>query len=104
MLAPELAPDLGEAVLGEAFAEIHRHLSGNGDLTRVVLRLQILDPQMVMRGDRALNLFDGDPGRLIVLGDVADRVLRSEEHTSELQSRQYLVCRLLLEKKKNNAI
>src|SRR5438445_5800615 len=29
-----------------------------------------------------------------------DWVLRSEEHTSELQSRQYLVCRLLLEKKK----
>src|SRR3712207_8590498 len=28
--------------------------------------------------------------------------LRSEEHTSELQSRQYLVCRLLLEKKKTN--
>src|SRR5258707_6577314 len=28
-------------------------------------------------------------------------LLRSEEHTSELQSRQYLVCRLLLEKKKN---
>src|SRR5947209_10726565 len=28
--------------------------------------------------------------------------LRSEEHTSELQSRQYLVCRLLLEKKKPN--
>src|SRR3712207_7753426 len=28
--------------------------------------------------------------------------VRSEEHTSELQSRQYLVCRLLLEKKKNN--
>src|SRR3712207_7507242 len=29
---------------------------------------------------------------------------RSEEHTSELQSRQYLVCRLLLEKKKNKAL
>src|SRR3712207_7356063 len=28
--------------------------------------------------------------------------MRSEEHTSELQSRQYLVCRLLLEKKKKN--
>src|SRR5258707_10646711 len=28
---------------------------------------------------------------------------RSEEHTSELQSRQYLVCRLLLEKKKNQS-
>src|SRR3712207_7761424 len=32
--------------------------------------------------------------------EAADRELRSEEHTSELQSRQYLVCRLLLEKKK----
>src|SRR3712207_8435618 len=29
--------------------------------------------------------------------------LRSEEHTSELQSRQYLVCRLLLEKKNNSS-
>src|SRR3712207_8628163 len=29
---------------------------------------------------------------------------RSEEHTSELQSRQYLVCRLLLEKKKHNSL
>src|SRR3712207_8063128 len=29
--------------------------------------------------------------------------VRSEEHTSELQSRQYLVCRLLLEKKNNNS-
>src|SRR3712207_8537846 len=29
---------------------------------------------------------------------------RSEEHTSELQSRQYLVCRLLLEKKKNTRL
>src|SRR3712207_8925794 len=36
---------------------------------------------------------------LDVLGDVGTG--RSEEHTSELQSRQYLVCRLLLEKKKN---
>src|SRR3712207_7593033 len=33
---------------------------------------------------------------------VAGARARSEEHTSELQSRQYLVCRLLLEKKKNN--
>src|SRR5258707_3734471 len=32
--------------------------------------------------------------------DDIERLKRSEEHTSELQSRQYLVCRLLLEKKK----
>src|SRR3712207_8497717 len=53
---------------------------------------------------------DGDDRRLLgmrervslVGGDlsVARRRDRSEEHTSELQSRQYLVCRLLLEKKK----
>src|SRR5438445_8536762 len=33
-------------------------------------------------------------------GHTAEKRRRSEEHTSELQSRQYLVCRLLLEKKK----
>src|SRR5947209_10552161 len=33
--------------------------------------------------------------------NIAASLIRSEEHTSELQSRQYLVCRLLLEKKKN---
>src|SRR3989441_7998668 len=32
----------------------------------------------------------------------SEHLLRSEEHTSELQSLAYLVCRLLLEKKKNN--
>src|SRR3712207_7538117 len=37
-----------------------------------------------------------------VPGSSVRRVSRSEEHTSELQSRQYLVCRLLLEKKNKN--
>src|SRR3712207_8615590 len=39
----------------------------------------------------------------MVAEDIADtyKVERSEEHTSELQSRQYLVCRLLLEKTKS---
>src|SRR5690349_24655684 len=36
------------------------------------------------------------------LGDFNSKRLRSEEHTSELQSRRDLVCRLLLEKKKKN--
>src|SRR3712207_6977698 len=39
-------------------------------------------------------------GDVELVVDVAVQVVRSEEHTSELQSRQYLVCRLLLEKKK----
>src|SRR3712207_8050080 len=39
-------------------------------------------------------------GRAVPGAGGAPRRVRSEEHTSELQSRQYLVCRLLLEKKK----
>src|SRR3712207_7675552 len=38
--------------------------------------------------------------RMFMDGPAPPRAARSEEHTSELQSRQYLVCRLLLEKKK----
>src|SRR3712207_7438881 len=43
----------------------------------------------------------GGRQHLLDLLDADREVRRSEEHTSELQSRQYLVCRLLLEKKKN---
>src|SRR5947209_16620298 len=48
------------------------------------------------RGFRQMSKSSRRPGRRLEL--------RSEEHTSELQSRQYLVCRLLLEKKKEKAI
>src|SRR3712207_7778190 len=44
----------------------------------------------------------GKEGRIETLYTVPSEGGRSEEHTSELQSRQYLVCRLLLEKKKLN--
>src|SRR3712207_8176649 len=47
------------------------------------------------RRPEAPGLARGERGKVVVV-HVA---LRSEEHTSELQSRQYLVCRLLLEKK-----
>src|SRR3712207_7653938 len=39
----------------------------------------------------------------VITAGALDHAERSEEHTSELQSRQYLVCRLLLEKKKYHA-
>src|SRR3712207_7729978 len=51
------------------------------------------------RGDR-LRLGPVEP-LPTSLGLGPGELSRSEEHTSELQSRQYLVCRLLLEKKKN---
>src|SRR3712207_753801 len=51
-------------------------------------------------GRRAVELHEVERVGLKVLQAALD--VRSEEHTSELQSRQYLVCRLLLEKKKKN--
>src|SRR3712207_8406270 len=43
------------------------------------------------------------PGQVRSISYSSSSMVRSEEHTSELQSRQYLVCRLLLEKKKKNS-
>src|SRR3712207_7516006 len=54
---------------------------------------------------RSRSLERADASRRTTVGSSPDADLgddsRSEEHTSELQSRQYLVCRLLLEKKKS---
>src|SRR3712207_9106357 len=74
--------------------------------------LPICDPRMIPRpqhlGDRApfpchwsgiVRIFEKPLVEALFLSAGGRR---SEEHTSELQSRQYLVCRLLLEKKKNN--
>src|SRR5258707_6086727 len=47
-------------------------------------------------GDDSITVASFDFPESVLL---ADNTLRSEEHTSELQSRQYLVCRLLLDKK-----
>src|SRR3712207_8446705 len=53
-----------------------------------LLQLEVRDAVAQQAADGVVALVHGDG------------VTRSEEHTSELQSRQYLVCRLLLEKKK----
>src|SRR5258707_8060948 len=53
--------------------------------------------------DRAHQTHDMLADFLAVYDELNDNVDRSEEHTSELQSRQYLVCRLLLEKKKTTS-
>src|SRR3712207_8294832 len=63
------------------------------------------DTQAVSGTLTGINIFNfvrGSAGFELTTGTVAVD-LRSEEHTSELQSRQYLVCRLLLEKKKPSA-
>src|SRR5687768_17859985 len=54
---------------------------------------------------RVIAAFDvEDPDRAVLHRDDLRGVCRSEEHTSELQSRLHLVCRLLLEKKKKKTI
>src|SRR3712207_8581705 len=66
-----------------------RHLAGDG---RRVERALNEGPARIPAVTRSAA---GPPA-----GNGARPAARSEEHTSELQSRQYLVCRLLLEKKK----
>src|SRR3712207_8968478 len=66
------------------------------ELLVVVDVLDVLHARAVLRAE---VLEDGLVDVERPVGD-DDLVERSEEHTSELQSRQYLVCRLLLEKKK----
>src|SRR3712207_7665460 len=71
-----------------------REVVGGAEVVRVAVQV---------REDLVLPLRDvPEREEPLVVRVVLPRVVRrSEEHTSELQSRQYLVCRLLLEKKKN---
>src|SRR3712207_8740263 len=75
------------------------------------VRLLNAQAQALQIGERAhgTHAVVDRAGAGIVVGEPDEPVrregrqhVRSEEHTSELQSRQYLVCRLLLEKKKKN--
>src|SRR3712207_7381726 len=65
----------------------------------------LIDPTLMRCADAFVAVeTEGRWTRGATVVDLHDRLgLRSEEHTSELQSRQYLVCRLLLEKKKNTS-
>src|SRR3712207_7818919 len=73
---------------------------------QVLARGQILEVEVDFRGRRVDQHVERvGAGAALVQGQLVERGVacvaeRSEEHTSELQSRQYLVCRLLLEKKK----
>src|SRR3712207_9392355 len=64
----------------------------------------VLDPRLLVGSHQPLSAVLGLPKQPEGVANPVGELVRdrSEEHTSELQSRQYLVCRLLLEKKKNN--
>src|SRR3712207_8038546 len=57
--------------------------------------------ELVWRPDRRAAVVRRRPQHAAIGVEFDAGLQRSEEHTSELQSRQYLVCRLLLEKKKH---
>src|SRR3712207_8945759 len=68
----------------------------------VVERLKNTDVKVITYGFEEKCTFRAFDEKIHARGVEFKVSHRSEEHTSELQSRQYLVCRLLLEKKKNN--
>src|SRR5258708_28318673 len=89
----------------EAGAEVVVALDGRDPRSAAVARhhgatVLELDPPRGANAARNAGVA-ASSGPLVVLVD--DDVVRSEEHTSELQSPDHLVCRLLLEKKKNEA-
>src|SRR3712207_8852175 len=71
------------------------------DVAVVVLDLMV---RATAVGEHLAHLVLGARLELVVEREPLRHAVRSEEHTSELQSRQYLVCRLLLEKKQYNPI
>src|SRR3712207_8276047 len=62
-------------------------------------RARRMNACIVAVGSELLTPFRVDTNSLVITERLNAAGIRSEEHTSELQSRQYLVCRLLLEKK-----
>src|SRR5687768_17750440 len=78
---------------GEAAAEQHAEVDG----LRAVVELALIDRQPRGLGERLRQSISVEQVAKVILDASLER---SEEHTSELQSRLHLVCRLLLEKKK----
>src|SRR3712207_8083408 len=74
------------------YTTLFRSVGAEKDEAPIVVRVRL--------GDAEHELRAGGVGDVAIRGADAVALDRSEEHTSELQSRQYIVCRLLLEKKK----
>src|SRR3712207_6066522 len=93
----------GAAVAGSRTQAAHSAVSyalyahGNGPSTIIGTSATSTPVGAALANGFAASALDVDDGYRPVKGHP-----RSEEHTSELQSRQYLVCRLLLEKTKSN--
>src|SRR5258707_9893219 len=79
----------------------------NDTATTEIYTLSLHDALPILLGEVEIDpriRIGGDTGKPVAALGEDGAGARSEEHTSELQSRQYLVCRLLLEKKKKKDI
>src|SRR3712207_7964985 len=86
------------------YTTLFRSRAEERDVAQQLLARELRRGREALAGEAVEQLAEA---RLVLLGHGRDDLrehLRSEEHTSELQSRQYLVCRLLLEKKKQITI
>src|SRR5262245_55548387 len=92
-LTDEVSRRFGLASPAAALArELFALTSREGDRVRVLTLSEQID-RVLAQGPHAPF------GLALAIGTAGERVARSEEHTSELQSLRHLVCRLLLEKK-----
>src|SRR3989449_6786067 len=98
LLTPDQGPTFGSLTVQNGGVQIRQACA----TAREALLDRAAQKLGVPRGDLAVQdgWIRGNGKRVAYAELVGDR--RSEEHTSELQSRLHLVCRLLLEKKKNN--
>src|SRR3712207_8078826 len=75
-----------------------------GDTDAAAVRRRCRGAEPLRRPQRVVECRVDEDQEELVAPKATEHVARSEEHTSELQSRQYLVCRLLLEKKNTYAM
>src|SRR5690554_3828060 len=102
--ATELKAALERLGVDPSFAQrnVNEGFSGGEKKRHEIVQLELLKPKIAILDETDSGL---DVDALKIVADGVNRAkdstgLRSEEHTSELQSRPHLVCRLLLEKKK----
>ena len=93
----EIDPDFVK-YLKNKFLDQNIHIIGN-DFLKIDLH-KIWQEDMAIVGNFPYNISSQILFKVLDNVDIVDSLVRSEEHTSELQSRRNLVCRLLLEKKK----
>src|SRR3989449_10455546 len=92
---PSLDPRIADALRARGIHELYSHQAQSWELIEKGHHIVVVTPTASGK-TLCYNL----PALQALLLQPDARVLRSEEHTSELQSRLHLVCRLLLEKKK----